>query len=265
MVNGYLSESRRLIADVTASVRNRSIVTLMYHSVSDDPRDEFAVSPELFQRHINEIVTSGLPIISSSRLLAVIRGDLPIVRSVCITFDDGFDDFAHIAIPILTAYSLPATLFVSTGLIGTTATWPAWSGPRRFLDWAELQNLAATGVEIGSHARSHKRLSSLTIENMTTELGQSREELSDRLRRYLNVIAYPYGDHSPQVREQARAAGYEAAYGVGGLWGNRRGTDLFALRRIAVTSTTAPEQLASIVSGRDDWYRVLRKFSSSLG
>lgn len=264
-MRGFLSESRRLIADVTASVRQRSVVTLMYHSISDDPRDEFAVTPELFKRHIEVIARSGLPVISTARLLATMRGDVPTSRSVCITFDDGFDDFADTAILSLTEYSLPAALFVSTGLVGTTAAWPTWSGPRRFLGWAELRNLASSGTEIGSHAVSHKRLSSLAKEDLITELAESRDNLSGQLGRHLDVIAYPYGDQSPSVRERARAAGYEAAYGVGGLWGNRPGTDMYALRRIPVMSSTSPEQLASILSGREDWHRALRRFSAKMG
>jgi peptidoglycan/xylan/chitin deacetylase (PgdA/CDA1 family) len=52
------------------------------------------------------------------------RRRLP-ARSVLLTFDDGYRDFAEHAWPILRAAGLPATLFVATGAIGRTSS-PFW-------------------------------------------------------------------------------------------------------------------------------------------
>lgn len=253
MVSALFNRSRRVLADISATLRKHTIVTLMYHSISVDPLDQFAVPPDLFRRHIDAIVASGLPTISTREMLSMIRGDQPMRRSICLTFDDGLDDFGDAAVPVLAEHALPASLFVSTALVGVTATWTTWSDSRRFHDWAELRDLANNGIEIGSHARTHHRLSALPTNHVNIELQQSRDDLSHHLRTYLNVLAYPYGDHSPTVRRLTHIAKYDAAYGVGGLWANRRGTDLYQLRRVAVTSSTSPEQIASIVRGYPDW------------
>ncbi len=49
-------------------------------------------------------------------------GRLP-ARAVCITFDDGYADNHDLAMPILRAYGLPATFFISTGYLDGGRMW----------------------------------------------------------------------------------------------------------------------------------------------
>jgi peptidoglycan/xylan/chitin deacetylase (PgdA/CDA1 family) len=258
MVIRPLSVTARLVSDVIASERGRSIRVLVYHSISDDDTDPFAVSPDLFRRHMEAIAASGVAVLTCRALLAALSGEQAITKGICITVDDGLEDFATAALPILRASGLPATLFVSTGLAGTSATWPLWSRPRRFLDWSALGALAADGVEVGSHAYEHVRLERLAEADLLTDLRRSRSDLSDRLPWHLDAIAYPFGGQSPSVRMAAGIAGYHAGFGVGGLWGNRRGSDPFALRRVLITRETTAERLSDIARGIDDRRTAIR-------
>src|SRR5437899_2924317 len=58
------------------------------------------------------------------------------------------------------------------------------------------------------------------------------------LGRPVQVLGYPYGAHNALSRRVAREAGYEAAVAIRRRM-NGDGTDLFALRRIPVTSETS--------------------------
>jgi peptidoglycan/xylan/chitin deacetylase (PgdA/CDA1 family) len=173
-------------------------------------------------------------------------------RAVCITFDDGLTDFATSALPVLREHQFASALFVSTALVGSTATWSSWAEPRSFIDWAGLANLLDAGVEIGSHGSTHVRLGDLDELTLVEELRRSRTDLDSHLERHLDVVAYPFGDHSPAVLEVARTVGYRAGFAVGGLWGNQRATHRFALKRILITRDVQPKLLENIVRGMQD-------------
>jgi O-antigen biosynthesis protein len=248
--------SERLVG-IVASLSGQSVRVLLYHSISDDQCDPYAVPLPLFREHMSVLARSGVPVVSCSQLLAALEGAKPMHRAVCITFDDGLDDFATSALPVLREHRFVSVLFVCTALVGSTGMWPSWSGHRSFLDWASLTEFLDAGVEIGSHSSTHVRLGDLDESALVEELCRSQTDLASHLERYLDVVAYPFGDHSPLVRTVARDVGYRAGFTVGGLWGNHRGTDRFALKRIPITRDVQPKQLEKIVRGTHDVTRAI--------
>ncbi len=78
------------------------------------------------------------------------------------------------------------------------------------MSWDELGGLAGEGWEIGSHTRTHPRLTQVSDEQLADELAGSRSDCERELGG-CRSIAYPYGDHDARVVAAARAAGYEAA------------------------------------------------------
>lgn len=95
--------------------RDRAAV-LMYHRVHPEP-DVLSVSPERFAAHVRFLREYCHPI-SLSELVRALEEARPLpAGAVVLTFDDGYrDNFTH-AYPILAAHGVPATFFVTTGLI----------------------------------------------------------------------------------------------------------------------------------------------------
>ena len=83
------------------------------------------VSPEMFQRQIT-FLTEHYSVISLETLIDHIDNKKSLERpSVVITFDDGWRDNYEYALPVLKYASTPATIFLSTGFVGTTRIfWP---------------------------------------------------------------------------------------------------------------------------------------------
>lgn len=80
------------------------------------------------------------------------------------------------------------------------------------LSWDELRALAAEGLAIAPHSRTHPLLTRIQERDLDEELAGSRAELVDELGSAPAVTAYPSGAHDRQVVAAAAAAGYEVAF-----------------------------------------------------
>lgn len=97
----------------------RTAVVLVYHRVADLISDPWSlsVSPRRFEEHL-QILRRHFRPMSLSRLVQALRAGSVPPRSVVLTFDDGYADNLHNAKALLERYSVPATVFVTTGAIG---------------------------------------------------------------------------------------------------------------------------------------------------
>jgi peptidoglycan/xylan/chitin deacetylase (PgdA/CDA1 family) len=94
-----------------------------------------------------------------------------------------------------------------------------WSMPRaaghadcRPMSWAQLREMHAAGMEIGSHGVWHNMLAKLPGEVMREEVEGSRKTLERELEAAIEVISYPVGGmdaFDQQVVTTAKAAGYK--------------------------------------------------------
>jgi peptidoglycan/xylan/chitin deacetylase (PgdA/CDA1 family) len=76
--------------------------------------------------------------------------------------------------------------------------------------WDDLAQLTAKGWEIGSHTCTHRRLTTLSDDDVRAELEQSRSRCEERLGDSCTSVAYPYGDEDERVAEIAASVGYVA-------------------------------------------------------
>jgi len=200
---------------VSGGDRSDSIV-LCYHAVSESWPAVLSVTPTHLAEQLDLLRERGYRGIPFSE---AVLGPPP-GRTVAITFDDGLRSVFERALPILSRFDWPATVFALTDFVGAPRpmTWPgvdAWlGGPHEGeltpLTWQQLGRLRELGWEIGSHTRTHARLTELGDAELERELGGSREELTDRFGSCTS-LAYPYGDHDERTIEAARRAGYSAA------------------------------------------------------
>jgi peptidoglycan/xylan/chitin deacetylase (PgdA/CDA1 family) len=104
--------------------RTQAFQVLTYHRVNND-RDPFfpAVNTDVFEPRMAYIARTYQVLTVEELTERMGRGILP-RNALAITFDDGYRDNLTHAAPILARYGLPATIFLTTGFIGTaTALW----------------------------------------------------------------------------------------------------------------------------------------------
>lgn len=190
---------------------------LMYHRVAPDcpePARPWCVHPVAFAEQLDYLREVGYQPISLDDWHHHALGHRPLAgRSVVITFDDGYRDFAEHAWPALEQRRLPALVFLPTGHVGGTNAWDAGMGmDAELLGWDEIRALEGRGVRFGSHTASHSPLTGISVQEAEAELTASRARLREELRTPLDAIAYPYGDVDPAVEHLAGACGY--AFGL---------------------------------------------------
>lgn len=188
--------------------------TLLYHRIvpAADHGERFCVSLEGFERQMHALERRGW---RGGSIGEAAGGDgQPLEnRRFALTFDDGYEDFERLALPVLERCGFTATVFVVTGYVGGTADWGGGPGIP-LLGWTSIRDLRERGIEFGSHTRTHPHLADLPPARAREEIRGSRKELEDHLGSRVRWLAYPYGESDRGVRELAREAGYEDAFGV---------------------------------------------------
>src|SRR3989344_3435593 len=154
-------------------IRPTRPIILMYHRVADDKNDPhlLCVSPENFRKHL-KIFKQKKNIIPLSKIL---DKNIP-KNSVAITFDDGYADNLHTALPILKEFNAPATIFITAGVLGKRFPWDEDISSGQALTENELKKIPESSlIEIGSHTVNHPHLPELPEDTQRDEVENSKK------------------------------------------------------------------------------------------
>lgn len=242
-------------------LNRRKVTILSYHSVLDgdeavraDPYKQH-IPLRLFQKHL-DYLQHNHTVISLREFLVARREHRRLPNySVVLTFEDGFEDFYTVAAGQLTQRQLAATVFVITDR--ADGRLPA--NGESFLSWQQVQELASSGMEIGSHTCSHPRLPELPPEEVRRELADSRAAIMAHVNPSYVPLSFPHGRTSESISQLAQSLGYSCAITTT-LGHNGRDADIFALRRTTIASDDDLATFAARVSGLTWWISILRRF-----
>lgn len=191
---------------------------LMYHSVSAPPNNPNRIftSPELFEAQMLYLKQRNLRGVSMRELRTAERTGS--ARGlVGLTFDDGYVDFLQNAVPVLENLGFTATVFVVAGLLGEENKWEFRGDPRpqmTLLGAEGVREVAARGMEVGSHTMTHPKLLGLERELLEAEVRGSKEVLSEVLGEAVGGFCYPYGFIDAASVQAVRRAHYDYACAV---------------------------------------------------
>jgi peptidoglycan/xylan/chitin deacetylase (PgdA/CDA1 family) len=239
-----------------------SYVVLVYHRFAGELKpgqERIDIAPRRFARQLRVLRLVSFRPLPGTDVIAFHAGErseLP-RRSVAITVDDAMADCIE---PLHRHARWAPQLFVPTAEVGAAAH---WINSEPVASWDQIGKLAAAGVAIGSHTRHHSRLTTLGGEERAGEIAGSLADLRERLSDSLEILAYPNGDHDPEVCRETREAGYAAAFTTE-KGRNGAGTDPFRLRRVSVHGADGALAVlwkASTGEGLPSWWLCLRRLA----
>lgn len=219
-------------------------VVLFYHSVSDG-REQFSVKPSEFAQQMKVISELGLKVVRASQLKEMMRQRSDLSKTVCLTFDDGYEDNLLNVLPVLRQYGFCATVFIGSALIGQSVT--AREGSKlKILSAEQIKIMAQSGlIDFGSHGLNHLKLTKLGDDRLEAELSLSRQALESLLGQKVTLFSYPYGNCDSRVKEAVRRH-YQMAFSVrpGRV---KNSDDLFEIRRNMIDGQTSLVQFKGII------------------
>jgi peptidoglycan/xylan/chitin deacetylase (PgdA/CDA1 family) len=114
--------------------------------------------------------------------------------------------------------------------------------------WNELRRLAADGLDLAPHSRTHAMLNQLPVEAVYEEVAGSWADLRDQIPEAVPLFAYPAGQVNAVAVEAVRAAGLVGAFGTTRGHNRVPGTDQWRWRRVNVgRRTTVPALRAQLL------------------
>jgi peptidoglycan/xylan/chitin deacetylase (PgdA/CDA1 family) len=209
-------------------------IIFCYHRLVDKVRyPGTEITPQDFQKQMQELKDRGITVIGLQDLLAWKRGEKSIPpRCAVISFDDGWKSQYEVAWPIMKKFGYTFTMFIYTeGVAGGSLA------GGQAITWEQLGDMRDNGIDIEAHSATHqdlreghpititeqggkktrKRLTGPEYEQwIQNEVVGCKQLLEQRLGIKVTCFAVPYGFYNEHVKEIARNAGYEAMLTVYG-------------------------------------------------
>ena len=200
-----------LMLEVAPLLAAPSAVVLTYHRVGEDDVPSTNVRIEQFEQQLDYLEQNGFVVWPLGKILNALSSDEPLPeRTVAITLDDAYLSIYTEAFPRLQKRGFPFTVFVATD--------PVDKGYSRYMNWQQLREMKAAGVEIANHSKSHpymvRRLpgedTSSYLSRLKSEIVSAQQRLEKELGPQPKLFAYPYGEYSKEVEAVVSALGYVA-------------------------------------------------------
>ena len=254
--------------------RRVGIPILMYHSISDDAREDrdsyyaTTTAPAVFLDQMQFLHAEGYRTVTLSEASRQFESNLKpgSEKQVVITFDDGFEDFYLNAVPAMQRFGFTATMYIATDYVGETTR--RFKG-RNCLTWSQVRELEAAGMSFGSHTASHPQLHSVEIQQVENEVRDSKKAIEDNLGHAIDSFCYPYAfpeqdeSFTSNLRQMLTGCGY--TQGVCTMVGIADPqSDRLFLPRLPISSRDDSQFLRAKLEGGYDWLHSLQFAAKSL-
>ena len=234
------------------------VPVIFYHSISDGS-SKISVSPAVFAKQMEYLARRGCQTILPQDLNKDIfsRGE----KKFLIIFDDGFRDVYLNARPVMDRLNFKASVFISTDYIGGNSIYasdPA-DKTKQIMSPEEIKELEDEGWCIANHFSSHRNLTQLSKEEISSEYLKAKDVLKSIINNNTaDIVVYPYNRYNRQVISVLKESGARLAFS-GGDRVYYENDDIFAIPRLEVNREVNFYKFRLLFSPSFCWLKNLRK------
>ncbi len=183
----------------------------IYHRFDETRYPSTNISTDTFREQLEYLKQNNIEVLPLSEVVRRLRsGDSLPDSAAALTIDDAFSSFYTSGMPLLREYGYPATLFINSDAVSTSG----------YMNWDQIREVVADGIEIGHHTASHPYLvekkegeSDLQWQQrMQGELSRASEQFKTELGLSPELFAYTFGEYSAEVMALVKDSGFSAAF-----------------------------------------------------
>ena len=183
-------------------VLREKVPILMYHQVMDGGTNSLYLSVSDFKSHLEYFSNAGITPITMRQLIMHWTENYPLPeKPIVLTFDDGYRSMYTTVFPLLKEKGWPATFYAVSG----------WTDGDSVLTKEMLAEMAAAGMEIGSHSVSHVDLEKSPAAVSKEQIIESKKQLEEYTGKPILSICYPSGRYNENTIAMVKEAGYVSA------------------------------------------------------
>jgi len=218
-----------------------ALPVLMYHQViSSGQPDALSVTTEQLTQHLQHISDKGYNTITVQQLTDhyYLKTPLP-KRPLLLSFDDGYRNNFTALYPLLVAFNMKATIFVTPGHVEQQTI-----GKDTFFSVDEMRQMDPRHVEFALHTFNHQSYSDLSLADIGADIEKTIGWFNAKEIPFTRAHAYTYGAF-PRKDKQKRIAmttllqhnGVKMAFRIGNRLNFLPLKDPFFVQRIDIRGT----------------------------
>lgn len=227
------------------TLRRIRVPILMYHYISPPPPDadeyriNLSLDPGIFEQHLEYLQAEDYTSVTLYDLHAALMIGAPLpAKPVILTFDDGYLDHYTHAFPMLQAAGYNGTFFIITEFADRASV--------GYMNWEQIQEMAAAGMQMESHTKTHADLRGRDYEFLVYEILGSLESLSAHNNRETRFFCYPGGKYDANTLAMLKTSDIlRAVTTQPGTWHTT--DNYFELPRLRITNETGVAGLAHLL------------------
>jgi peptidoglycan/xylan/chitin deacetylase (PgdA/CDA1 family) len=174
-------------------------VVLLYHHIDDNTPKSTSISPDLFESHLQYLQKNNFQVLPLEDMINKLQQKKLPDKCVVLTADDAYLSIYTKAYPLLKKYKMPMAVFVSTKAMDKRY--------RAMMDWKEVQKSQDT-LSFYNHSEAHRHLIELETDEAIADLKRSEQVLNTKIGVRKKIIAYPYGESTPELLQQLQIMNY---------------------------------------------------------